>query len=205
MARTLLIFLKLFRKNRRRQAARKPKVFIRKNEQIHSPKVRLIDENGEQVGVLDTSEARRIAQGKQLDLIEISPSADPPVCRFGDFGSFLFNKQKQEAKQRKSGKQAAEKKIRLRPSTGQHDLNTKLSHAKKFLEKGHPLTIEIFMRGRENEHANLCFDKLKIFQQDLAEIAKVDLEPKRFGTRVVMKLKPERSKKVKEDLLWSEE
>lgn len=172
---------------------------IRKNEEIRAPKLRVIDEEGEQLGVLSRDEALIIARERELDLIEVSPTAEPPVCKIDDFGSFMFRKQKAEKKQKLASKKAPLKSIRFGIRISEHDLEVKISQARKFLEKNHPVRVLLQFKGREAMHADLGMEKMKQIEEGLADISKPESPPKRQGNRVSMILRPEKAKPKKEE------
>ena len=117
---------------------------------IRVPEVSLIDESGEQLGIVETIKALEMAKERDLSLVEVSPNAKPPVCKIIDWGKFQYQKAKREKDGKKNQKKTDIKGIRFRPSTGENDLNFKLSQAENFLKKGHKLKVEIILRGREN-------------------------------------------------------
>jgi len=181
----------------RRRPRAIPKIRIFKNESIRARTIRLIDENGEQVGVISRDEGLKLAREKSLDLIEISPKAEPPVCKIGDFGSFLFNKQKAEKKQRAASRKAELKEVRLSVRISQNDLKVKAERARSFLLKNSPVKVTLQFRGRENSHAELGFEKVKNFVEILAEVATPEAAPRKIGSRIILTLRPEKVKKEK--------
>lgn len=170
---------------------RAPKIRI--NEYITAPKIRVVDESGEQIGVLNREEGLKIASEKSLDLIEISPNAVPPVCKIDDFGSYLFNIKKAAKKQKLASKQAPLKNIRFGIRISDNDLQIKINRVRKFLEKKHPVKILLQFRGRESSHADLGLEKMKRFEDELSDIAKPEGSPKRQGNRVILMLRPEKT------------
>jgi len=126
------------------------------NEQIRCPKLRVIDEQGQPLGVLDTSEAIKIAEERGFDIVEVSPKADPPVAKMLDYGQFKYQQEKEMRKKKLAQKQVDTKGIRLSPRIGEHDLNVRLGQAKKFLGRGDKLKIEIVLRGREKAHVDVA-------------------------------------------------
>jgi len=184
--------LKIFRKYKKEKT-----IFIRKNNQIKAFEVRLIDEEGNQVGVVPTAKALDIAREKQLDLIEISPKVKPPICKLGNYGSFLFNKKKAKKKQQSATTKITLKSIRFGIRISKHDLEVKIARARKFLEKNFPVKLLLQFRGREGapENAKLGFEKLNIFIEQLADISKIEAPPKRMGNRVNVTLRPEKISK----------
>lgn len=122
---------------------------------IRVREVRLVDENGEQLGVLPTFEAMRLAQERSLDLVEVAPNAVPPVCRLLDFGKFQYERQKKEREARKAQKIIEIKELRLKPRTGEHDIDTKVRQALSFLEEGSKVKVSVRFRGREITHPEI--------------------------------------------------
>ncbi|MGH1543461.1 MAG: translation initiation factor IF-3 [Arenicella sp.] len=162
----------------------------RVNEQITARKVRLIDENGEQRGILAIDAALAKAKDIGLDLVEISPNADPPVCRVMDIGKFLYEDSKRKAAARKNQKQIQVKEIKFRPGTDIGDYNIKLKKLKAFLENGDKTKVTIRFRGREMAHKELGLDLLKRVEADLVDFGNVEQFPKLEGRQMIMVLAP---------------
>ncbi|MBP6952224.1 MAG: translation initiation factor IF-3 [Alphaproteobacteria bacterium] len=162
----------------------------RVNEKITSPKVRLVDENGEMVGVLSQKEALEKAYKAGLDLVEVSPNADPPVCKILDYGKYKFEEQKRRAEIRKKQKIIEIKEIQLRPGIDKHDFEVKMRSARKFIEEGDKLKVTLRFRGRELSHQELGMDVLNRVKDFLQDIAKVEQYPKLEGKRVIMVMGP---------------
>lgn len=165
---------------------------MRINEDIRVPKVRLIDEEGEQLGVVNIEDARERAATEELDLVEISPNADPPVCRIMDFGKYKYQQQKKIADQKKKSQQTEMKQIRIKSfRIDPHDMGIKLKKSREFLEDGHRLLVTLMFRAREHSHADLG---VKLLQEQIAaplqDIAKMDAPPRKDGRRMVMMLSP---------------
>jgi translation initiation factor IF-3 len=137
---------------------------------------------------MQTREALRIAQEQNLDLVEISPDAKPPVCRLMDYGKFRYEQGRKKREQRKHQHQNAVKEIKFRPNVGDHDYETKLGHVKKFLSKGHKVKISLTFRGRENAHRELGFAVVERVIKDCADVSSVDMAPKRVGRMIVAML-----------------
>lgn len=154
------------------------------------PKVRLIDEEGNQLGVVATEEARRMAYDKDLDLVEISATASPPVCKIMDYGRFKYEDKKRKAESRKKQHQATVKELRVRPNTGEHDIGVKLRKAREFLEDGNKVSIHVRFRGREVVHADIGMEILKRMAQELADVSKIERPPRLDGKRMTMVLTP---------------
>ena len=160
------------------------------NEFIASPKVRVIDENGENLGVMLTAEAIEQAADVGLDLVEVSPSADPPVCKFLDVGKFKYEAQKKANAARKNQKTQEIKEIKMRPNIDDHDYDTKMKAVQKFLGEGDKVKITLRFRGRELAHGQLGMQVLQRVQADIAEVAKVEQHPRMEGRQMLMVLAP---------------
>lgn len=160
------------------------------NEQIRVPKVRLIDADGEMLGVVTAREALLKAQDAGLDLVEISPNADPPVCKILDYGKFRYQEQKKKNEARKKQKIIEIKELKLRPTIEQHDLDVKLKAAMRFLDEGDKVKFTLRFRGREMAHRELGMKVLDRVKEGLADKIKIDQEPKFEGTLVIMVVSP---------------
>jgi len=157
---------------------------------IQSDKVRVIDENGENLGVMYTSEAIEQAAGVGLNLVEVSPNADPPVCKFLDVGKYRYEAQKKANAARKTQKTQEIKEIKMRPNIDTHDYDVKMRSVTKFLEDGDKVKMTLRFRGREMAHQELGMNLLKRVQDDTAEIAKVEAYPRLEGRQMLMVLAP---------------
>jgi len=160
------------------------------NEFIASPKVRVIDENGENLGVMLTAEAIEQAAEVGLDLVEISPNADPPVAKFLDIGKFKYEAQKKANLARKNQKTQEIKEIKMRPNIDDHDYDTKMKAVQKFLGEGDKVKITLRFRGRELAHGQLGMQLLQRVQEDTNEAAKVEQHPRMEGRQMLMVLSP---------------
>ena len=160
------------------------------NEQIRIPKIRLVDENGEMVGVVTVQEGLRRAEAAGLDLVEISPNAEPPVCKILNYGKYKYEMQKKANEARKKQKVIEVKELKVRPGIEQHDYDVKLRAAKKFLENEDKVKVTLRLRGREMAHIDLAMQVLTRLKADLAEFAKVEQEPKMEGKQAIMMLVP---------------
>jgi translation initiation factor IF-3 len=154
--------------------------------------VRLVGADGEQVGVVPIEEAQRIAEEASLDLVEISPQAEPPVCKEMDYGKFRFEEQKKRQASRKKQKQIQVKEIKFRPGTDIGDYNVKLRNLTKFLTEGDKVKVTLRFRGREMAHQELGRDLLKRVENDLQELGTVEQFPKMEGRQMVMVLAPKK-------------
>jgi translation initiation factor IF-3 len=154
------------------------------------PEVRLIDEIGTQVGVVATREALQMARDRGLDLMEVSPNSNPPVCKICDYGKFKYEKKKKEAQARKKQTVIKVKEIQLRPQTEEHDLDYKFKNVRTFLEEGDKAKITIMFRGREITYVDQGFQIMKRLQEMVKDIAIVEATPKLEGKKLIMILAP---------------
>ncbi|MGD8757722.1 MAG: translation initiation factor IF-3 [Deltaproteobacteria bacterium] len=163
---------------------------INVNRRIRAKEVRLIDADGNQVGVVPLREALETAESSGLDLVEVSPNVDPPVCRVMDYGRYKYqqNKKLQEAKKRQSGYQV--KEIKIRPMTGEHDLQVKLRHIRRFLENRDKVKVSLMFRGREMAYQGLGAAVLERVAELTADVANVEQAMRREGRRMFMVLAP---------------
>ena len=162
----------------------------RYNHMITSDKVRVIDENGENLGVMYTREAIEQAADVGLDLVEISPNADPPVAKFLDVGKFRYEAQKKANLARKNQKTQEIKEIKMRPNIDDHDYDTKMRNVNRFIEDGDKVKITLRFRGRELSHQQLGMNLLKRVQEDTAEDAKIEAYPRMEGRQMLMVISP---------------
>ncbi|MGM0365429.1 MAG: translation initiation factor IF-3 [Actinomycetota bacterium] len=163
---------------------------IRHNDQIRVPKIRLIDEDGSQIGIVPTNEALDRAFEKDLDLVEVAPDAKPPVCRIMDYGKYKYKLEISEKEKKKKQTQVVVKEIKLRPKIDKNDLNTKTNHIKRFLKSGNKVKVTVMFRGREIVHKEIAMDMLEGLVQDLEEVAVVEQAPKLEGYNMIMVLGP---------------
>ncbi|MCA0403277.1 MAG: translation initiation factor IF-3 [Proteobacteria bacterium] len=162
------------------------------NEQIRIPEVRLIDAEGNQVGVISTREALSAAEEAGLDLVEISPTAEPPVCRIMDYGKYLFELSKKQAEAKKKSKIIQIKELKFRPTTEEGDYQVKLRNLVRFLNHGDKVKITLRFRGREMAHQELGMKLMEKLMQDTAEFAVVEQQAKREGRQLLMVLAPKK-------------
>ena len=174
----------------RRPMAPPPMNGPRFNEFIQSPKVRVIDQDGENLGVMYTREAMEQAAEVGLDLVEVSPNADPPVAKFLDVGKFKYEAQKKANIARKTQKTQEIKEIKMRPNIDDHDYDTKMKKVHDFLGEGDKVKITLRFRGRELSHGQLGMQLLQRVQQDVLEIGKVEAYPRMEGRQMLMVLAP---------------
>ena len=150
----------------------------------------MIDQNGENVGVVALADAKSAAEDAGLDLVEISPNAEPPVCRIMDFGRFLFAKKKEQNAAKKKQKQVQIKEVKFRPGTDEGDYQIKLRNLKRFLEGGDKAKVTMRFRGREHAHRDLGLKVLQRVEKDLEEISQVESRPQMEGRQMVMVIAP---------------
>jgi|TARA_Y100001936_G_scaffold249114_1_gene298582 translation initiation factor IF-3 len=162
----------------------------RANNRINSPEVQVIASNGENLGILNTNQAIAMAKEEGLDLIEIAPKANPPVCKIIDIGKFKYDAQKKANKAKKKQKIVSLKEIKLRPVTGTHDYDFKVKNAKKFIIKGDKVKFTIRFKGRELQHSHLGNELMNKIKEDMKEIGKVELDPKFDGKQMIMVIQP---------------
>ena len=162
----------------------------RYNEFIQSPKVRVIDHEGENLGVMFTREAMEQAAEYGLDLVEVSPNADPPVAKFLDVGKYKYEAQKKANQARKTQKTQDIKEVKMRPNIDTHDYDVKMRNVNKFIENGDKVKITLRFRGREMAHQQIGMDLLNRVRDDVEEIAKVEAFPRLEGRQMLMVLAP---------------
>lgn len=169
---------------------------MRVNEEIDAPQVRLIGPDGQQVGIVSLREAFAVAEEAGLDLVEIAPTASPPVCKVMDYGKYRYQEQKKAQEARAKQKQIQVKEIKIRPGTDENDYQIKLRNLRRFLADGDKAKVTLRFRGRELAHQELGMRQLERIQQDLADIGVVEQMPKLEGRQMVMVIAPAK-KKVK--------
>jgi translation initiation factor IF-3 len=163
------------------------------NEQITAPQVRVIGQDGEQIGVISVDEAIKLAFEADLDLVEIVPNAEPPVCRVMDHGKYIFEENKKKHAAKKKQKQIQVKEIKFRPGTEIGDYEVKLRNLKRFLMNGDRVKVTMRFRGREMAHQEIGLTLLKRVEEDLAELGAVEQHPKVEGRQMVMVIAPKKS------------
>ncbi len=162
------------------------------NEQIRDKEVRLIGEDGEQLGIISTKEAMRLAREAELDLVKIAPTAKPPVCKIIDYGKFRYEQARKDKEAKKKQKVIDIKEVRLSPNIDTNDLNTKVNAARKFLTKGDRVKVTLRFRGREMAHMSSSKQILDVFAEKLADVATVEKAPKLEGRSMTMFLTEKR-------------
>jgi translation initiation factor IF-3 len=156
------------------------------NHKIRAPQVRVIGPNGEMIGVITVSEAMQIAVRNNLDLVELSPNAEPPVCRIMDYGKFKYEVNRKEREARKHQHAAEMKEIKFHANVGDHDFETKVGHIRGFLEKGMKVKSSLYFRGRENAHREIGFDVMQRVVKACEDVCVLDMTPKLIGNSIVM-------------------
>ncbi len=167
----------------RKRAQIKPQLFFRQNEAIRVPEVRLLDENDVHIGIMPTTEALAMARERGFDLVEINPKGLPPIAKIIEYGQFKYQKEKELKKQKVAQKKTDIKGVRLSARIGKHDMDVRLRSAKAFLEEGNKIKIEILLRGRERQHADIGEEQIRAFIKLLSEEVDVKIEQpvKRMG------------------------
>ena len=166
----------------------------RTNESITASEVRVISSTGEQLGILSVREALNKAEDEGFDLVEISPNANPPVCKITDYGKLKYKEQKSKKEAKKKQKTIEIKEIKMRPGIDKHDYNVKLKALSKFIGGGNKVKISMRFRGREIEHKNLGFNLLNKLTEEVANFAEIEVPPKPEGRQIIMVLVPVSSK-----------
>jgi translation initiation factor IF-3 len=184
---------------------RAPVPQARINEMIRAPRVRLVDEDGSQVGIKDTNEAREYAWGKNLDLVEVAAQADPPVARVMDYGKYRYEQEQKAKLARKHQISVNVKEIKLRPKIGIHDYNTKKGHVLRFLNQRAKVKVTIMFRGREQSHPERGRDLLMRLAEDVKEVGQIESPPLQDGRNMVMVLGPTKNAGVSRDDAKAEE
>jgi translation initiation factor IF-3 len=165
------------------------------NESIRSPQLRVIDSDGKQLGILPRREALRLATERELDLVEVSPNANPPVVKLMDFGKYQYERAKREREARKASKNIEVKEIRLRPKTGEHDLAFKIRQARSFLESGAKVKVRIRFRGREITHPEVARAQMERISGELSDVSTIEQRPGFEGRTILMILAPTAQRK----------
>ena len=169
------------------------KRFIRTNERIRAREVRVIDDEGKQIGILQPFEALKLAREKNLDLVEVSPTAQPPVCRIMDFGKYLYEQEKKERAAKKHQKIITVKEVKFRINVDEHDYEFKKNHVLRFLEDGDKVKATIFFRGREMTHTNLGREILDRLIKDIGDKGVVEFRPRMEGNTLHAILAPKKA------------
>lgn len=174
-----------------------PSKRIRINNEILAKEIRVVDDQGKMLGIMTRNEALRLAEERELDLIEIAPQAKPPVCKIIDFGKFQYELQKKEKYQKKQQQQQQMKEIRFKWRVDIHDFNFKVRHARNFIEEGNKVKASVIFRGREITHQEIGIQLLERFVAALDDVARVDQQIKPEGKSISVILAPDKTKKKK--------
>ena len=170
---------------------------LRINEEIRIREVRVTDENGEQLGIMQTRDALKLAEERHLDLVEVAPKARPPVCKIMDFGKYRYEQQKRDKEARKKQKVVTIKEVKLRPNIEQHDFEVKLKNAQRFIEEGNKVKVTIMFRGRELSHPEIGSKILDDIAKALSDNVSVERSAKLEGKNMTMILSPKAQKNKK--------
>jgi len=160
------------------------------NEAIRARQVRVIDDEGEQLGIMGTEQALALAEEQGLDLVEVSPQADPPVCRVMDYGKYKYQLAKRASEAKKKQVKVEIKEVKMRPKTDDHDFQFKIKHARRFLEEGNKVKLTIMFRGRENAHPDQGMKQLNKAVEALSDIGQVESKPNKMGRFMTMMIGP---------------
>ena len=166
---------------------------IRVNERIRAKEVLVIDSNGTKLGVMPTLKALQLAKEQGLDLVEVSPNANPPVCRIMDYGKYKYQQQKKMHEAKKKQKTIEVKTVKVRPRTDEHDLQVRIKQTRKFLEKGNKVKAVVMFRGREQAHLELGEAQLMKIYEAVQDIAEIEKKPKKEGRDMIMILAPKKN------------
>ena len=167
---------------------------MRINERIRVPEVRVIGDDGEQLGVMNTREAVQLAREKGLDLVEVAANAEPPVCRIIDYGKFQYEAKKKANEAKKKQVTITVKEVKFRPSTDEHDYDYRMKHAREWLQDGDKVKATIWFRGREMTHRELGARILEKLEKDLADVGEVEARPRMEGNQMFIVVAPKRTK-----------
>jgi translation initiation factor IF-3 len=162
------------------------------NERIRFPEIRVIDSDGSQLGIITPAEALRVAEEKELDLVLVSETANPPVCRIMDYGKYKFEQEKKAREAKKKQHTADIKEVKMRYKIDEHDYNVRVNQAQRFLKAGDKVKATITFRGREIQHSNLAEELLARMAKDLQDVAEVQQAPKKEGRNMMMMLSPKK-------------
>jgi translation initiation factor IF-3 len=165
---------------------------VRVNERIRAREIRVVDEEGKQLGIMPPYEAIKIARDRGLDLVEVSPTANPPVCRIINYGKYLYQQSKREHEARKNQRSIELKEVKFRPRTGAHDFDTKRNQIARFLEEGSKVKATVMFRGREMAHRNLGWEMMDRLVKDLGDLVVVEIRPKQEGPNLTAILAPKK-------------
>ncbi len=158
----------------------------RVNREIQAPRVRVIGEDGRQIGIMPLQEALKLAYEKDLDLVEVAPDSDPPVCRLMDYEKFLYERARRERESRKARRGGEVKEIRLRPSISEHDLSYRLQDIRDFIKEGNKVRVRVLFKGREIDHPEMALRLLEKIMAGVSDVAKIEQKPESDGRSLVM-------------------
>ncbi len=178
----------------RRSFSRPQQSFTRINHRIRVPEVRCIDSDGAQIGVISTRDALLRAEGAGLDLVEVSPTAKPPVCRIMDYGKYKYDQEKKLKAQKKNTAATKVKELKFHANVDTHDYETKVRHARDFLENGFRVKCSLFFRGREGAHQELGFEVIHRVLEDLKDLCVAEQPPRLMGRSIITLLTPRPAK-----------
>lgn len=187
----------MIKRNKRNKTSNKK--FYRKNERIFARELRVLDSKGEQIGIISREEALEKAKEAELDLVEVAPTAKPPVARIIDFNKFLYQEEKKRRETKKKAKNSDTKEVRLGPFMDNHDLETRLKRAREFLEDNDKVKLVVRFKGRQMGHPEFGHKTIGKAIEMLSDISKVDKEPRFEGRQLIAMLSPERKKHEKKD------
>ena len=171
------------------------------NERIKYPKLRVVDADGSQLGIISREEALDVAKDRELDLVLVSEKANPPVCRIMNYGKFKFEQEKKAKEAKKKSHQTEVKEVKMRYKIDQHDYEVRIGQATRFLKSGDKVKCTVIFRGREIQHTNLAETLLRRMASDLEEQAEVQQSPKREGRNMIMFLSPRKTPLLKKDTI----
>lgn len=177
-------------RRRGRRSAPPPAEGPRVNEQIRASRVVVIDDEGNRLGEFQPRDALGLAQERGLDLVEVAPDANPPVCKFADYGRMKYDRKKQKAQSKRTQTTRQLKELKVRPKTDDHDLSVKIRKARDFLDRGDLVKIVVFFRGREHAHRDIGAEQCMRIAEAVSEVGKVDSPPRMEGRRMQMILSP---------------
>ena len=167
--------------------------YVRTNERIRAKEIRVIDEEGKQLGIMPPYEALKLARGQGLDLVEVSPSANPPVCRIINYGKFLYQQSKRQHEARKHQKSIELKEVKFRPQTGEHDFTVKRNHILDFLKQGDKVKATIMFKGRQMAHRDLGWNMMQKLIEAVSEVGLVEARPRQEGPNLTAVLAPKKT------------
>lgn len=178
-----------YNNNRRKNQSNSPKI----NQKIHFPKIRVIDTEGEQIGILTPKEALKIAVERELDLVLVNETSDPPVCRIMNYSKYKFEQKKKAKELKKKQHKVSLKEVKMRYKIDEHDYQVRVNQAERFIKSGDNVKVSVNFKGRENQHTKLGYELLNRMAKDLEDIADVQQKPKKEGRNLIMFLVQKKS------------